>query len=104
MGRGQTDGLVVGAPTSLRNQAFVLVLCAQAAAGIVGGAAPMALPAIREYFGTSSAPIQWYAALYSLGFALVLILAGRVGVLFGTRRLLLIGYATFILSIVGSAL
>ncbi len=68
----------VGAPdrTSLRNRAFVLVLCAQAASGIVGGAAPMALPAIRDYFDTSSAAIQWYAALYSLGFALVLILAG----------------------------
>jgi MFS family permease len=82
----------------------VLVLCAQAASGIVGGAAPMALPAIRSYFDTTSAAIQWYAALYSLGFALVLILAGRIGDLFGTRRLLLIGYATFIVSIIGSAL
>jgi MFS family permease len=82
----------------------VLVLCAQAASGIVGGAAPMALPAIRTYFDTSSAAIQWYAALYSLGFALVLILAGRIGDLFGTRRLLLLGYAGFIASIIGSAL
>jgi MFS family permease len=89
---------------SLRQRAFVLVLCAQVASGIVGGAAPMALPAIRDSFGTGSAAIQWYAALYSLGFALVLILAGRIGDLFGTRRLLLVGYATFILSIIGSAL
>jgi MFS family permease len=103
MARGRGDVTVAGAPGSLRNQAFVLVLCAQAAAGIVGGAAPMALPAIREYFDTSSAPIQWYAALYSLGFALVLILAGRLGDLFGTRHLLLIGYGTFIVSIIGSA-
>ena len=89
---------------SLRHRAFVLVLCAQVASGIVGGAAPMALPAIREGFDTGSAAIQWYAALYSLGFALVLILAGRIGDLFGTRRLLLAGYAIFILSIIGSAL
>ena len=93
-----------GPRTSLRQRAFVLVLCAQAASGIVGGAAPMALPAIRTYFDTSSAAIQWYAALYSLGFALVLILAGRIGDLFGTRRLLLLGYAGFIASINGSAL
>ena len=99
-----TSGVAPAGGTSLRNQAFVLVLCAQAASGIVSGAAPMALPAIRSSFDTSSAAIQWYAALYSLGFALVLILAGRIGDLFGTRRLLLIGYATFIASIIGSAL
>ena len=102
--RGHRDGAPRDRARSLKNQAFVLVLCAQAASGIVGGAAPMALPAIRDYFDTSSAAIQWYAALYSLGFALVLILAGRIGDLFGTRGLLLIGYATFIASIVGSAL
>jgi MFS family permease len=101
---GTTTPVGASGRTSLRNRAFVLVLCAQAASGIVGGAAPMALPAIRSYFDTSSAAIQWYAALYSLGFALVLILAGRIGDLFGTRRLLLIGYATFIVSIIGSAL
>jgi len=107
-GTRQVDGTglstVVAGPASLRNQAFVLVLCAQMASGIVGGAAPMALPAIREWFDTGSAAIQWYAALYSLGFALVLILAGRIGDLYGTRRLLLVGYATFIVSIVASAL
>jgi len=99
------DGRRGGAPTaSLRTVPFGLVLCAQAATGMVGGAAPMALPAIREDLATSSAGIQWYASLYSLGFALVLILAGRIGDLFGTRRLLLVGYATFIVASVGSAL
>ena len=74
-----------GSPMSLRQRAFVLVLCAQVASGIVGGAAPMALPAIREAFDTGSAAIQWYAALYSLGFALVGIgLANTVPVLFST--------------------
>ena len=89
---------------SLRTVPFALVLCAQAATGLVGGAAPMALPAIRDDLGTTSAGIQWYASLYSLGFALVLILAGRIGDLFGTRRLLLVGYATFIVTSIGSAL
>jgi MFS family permease len=89
---------------SLAVGAFAVVMCAQAASGLVQGAAPMAMPAISEDLGASSSALQWYASLFPLGFALVLILAGRVGDLFGTRRLLLLGYggltATFVLSAV----
>ncbi len=87
-----------------RARTFGLVLCVQAAVGVVGGAAPMALPAIRADLSTTSSAIQWYASLYSLGFALVLILAGRLGDLFGSRRLVLFGYAGYIASITASAL
>lgn len=86
----------------LATGAFIVVLCAQATSGMVQGAAPMSLPAISDDLGASGSAIQWYASLFPLGFALVLILAGRLGDLFGTRRLLLIGYggqlATFVLS------
>ncbi len=48
MSRGRPTARSPSAPGVLWNRAFVLVLCAQAASGIVGGAAPMALPATRE--------------------------------------------------------
>jgi MFS family permease len=99
----QADIATSEAGASLRQAAFVLVVCAQAASALVGGAAPMGLPAIRDDLGASSSAIQWYAALFSLGFALVLVLAGRLGDLFGTRRLLLVGYGTFIVAVALSA-
>ena len=97
-------GTGVGGWRELATAAFVVVICAQAASGMVQGAAPMALPAISADLGASSSAIQWYASLFPLGFALVLILAGRVGDLFGTRRLLLIGYAAVVATLVLSAL
>lgn len=99
---GAPQAAPAGGP-SLRSAAFVLVACAQAASALVGGAAPIALPSIQADLGTTSAAIQWYAALFALGFALVLILAGRIGDLYGTRRLLLVGYGGFIATVAISA-
>ena len=84
------------ARTSLRNPAFIVVVALQFALVTVNGATTMALPAIRDDLHASSSSLQWYASLFALGFALVLVLAGRLGDLFGTRRLLLIGYGGLI--------
>ena len=82
--------------TSLRQPAFIVVIALQFALVTVNGATTMALPAIRDGLQASSSALQWYASLFALGFALVLVLAGRLGDLFGTRRLLLIGYGGLI--------
>lgn len=90
--------------TSLRQPAFIIILAFQFALVTVNGATTMALPAIRDGLHASNSSLQWYASLFALGFALVLVPAGRLGDLFGTRRLLLIGYGGLIVAGILSAL
>ncbi len=58
----------------------------------------VAAPSIRnELHGTYSS-IQWIAAGYTLAFAVMLITGGRLGDIYGRRRLFIIGAAGFTLS------
>lgn len=55
-----------------------------------------ALPSIQADFGGgSAATAQWIVAGYSLPFSLLLILGGRLGDVFGSRRMFLLGVAGF---------
>lgn len=54
-----------------------------------------ALPAIQAEFGGGAAQAQWVAAGYSLSFAVLLILGGRLGDLFGPRAAFLGGVGGF---------
>jgi len=55
----------------------------------------VALPTIRADFGVSPASLVWVANAYFLTFAGFLILAGRLGDLFGHRRIFLSGILLF---------
>jgi EmrB/QacA subfamily drug resistance transporter len=55
----------------------------------------VALPSIREDLGFSESSLAWVANAYLLTFGGFLLLAGRLGDLFGHRRLFLIGIALF---------
>jgi EmrB/QacA subfamily drug resistance transporter len=55
----------------------------------------VALPSIREDLGFSQSSLAWVANAYLLTFGGFLLLAGRLGDLFGQRRLFLIGIALF---------
>ncbi|MFE6163038.1 MFS transporter [Streptomyces sp. NPDC056486] len=54
-----------------------------------------ALPAIQESTGAGPAAVQWLTTGYSLPVAVGLITGGRLGDLFGRRRILLIGTVIF---------
>ncbi|WP_395337294.1 MFS transporter [Novosphingobium sp. BL-8H] len=54
-----------------------------------------ALPVIERDFGAAAAQAQWVAAAYSLAFALLLMLGGRLGDAFGYNRLFIGGVAGF---------
>ncbi|MEV0617429.1 MFS transporter [Nonomuraea sp. NPDC050404] len=54
-----------------------------------------ALPAIQESTGAGPDAVQWLTTGYSLPIALGLITGGRLGDLYGRRRILLIGTAVF---------
>jgi EmrB/QacA subfamily drug resistance transporter len=55
----------------------------------------VAAPAIRRELGGSYAVIEWVTAAYALAMAAGLLTGGRLGDLFGRRRMLLIGMAGF---------
>src|SRR5512133_2370598 len=61
----------------------------------------LALPSIRDDVGASSAGLQWAMNAYLLAITVFVVTAGRLGDMFGRRRLFLIGAALFAL---GSAL
>ncbi|MET0179700.1 MAG: MFS transporter [Novosphingobium sp.] len=57
-----------------------------------------ALPAIQADFGGAGAQAQWVVAGYSLSFAVLLILGGRLGDLYGCRAMFLLGVGGFTLA------
>ncbi|WP_245824469.1 MFS transporter [Sphingomonas azotifigens] len=63
-----------------------------------------ALPSIQAEFGGSGAFAQWVVAGYVLPYALLLMLSGRLGDLFGSRTLFLIGVGGFTAASIGCGL
>ncbi|HWJ84175.1 MAG TPA: MFS transporter [Cellulomonas sp.] len=63
----------------------------------------VAIPSVRESLGAGTAQVQWIVAAYSLGFAIALVPAGRLGDARGRRGLLVGGVAAFsLLSVVAA--
>ena len=63
-----------------------------------------AIPVIQTDLAVDANAIQWVVAAYFLSFAVLLIAGGRLGDLFGYRRLFLIGVATFTAASIGCGL
>ena len=57
--------------------------------------ASVAAPFIRKDLGGSYADVQWITAAYTLAMAVMLLTGGRLGDMFGRKRMLLIGAAGF---------
>lgn len=55
----------------------------------------IAIPSIQANLGASYATIQWLIAGYSLTFALLLITGGRMGDVFGYKKVFMVGVAGF---------
>ena len=64
----------------------------------------VAVPAIRSDLGASVLAVQWIVAGYALAFGMLLISGGRLGDLYGYRRMFLIGISGFALSSVACGL
>jgi EmrB/QacA subfamily drug resistance transporter len=60
-------------------------------------------PTIRADLGGSLASLQWIAASYTLALAVALLTGGRLGDLYGRRRMLLIGVTGFVAASLGCA-
>ncbi len=65
--------------------------------------ANVAAPFIRTDLGGSYADVQWISAAYTLAMAVMLLTGGRLGDMFGRKRMLLAGAAGFTVASVAAA-
>lgn len=83
-------------------------LCAVLAASLMNlldaNVVTIAAPTIRDDLGGSYADLQWLTAGYTLAMAVGLLTGGRLGDMFGRKRMLLIGAVGFTVASVGCAL
>lgn len=64
----------------------------------------VAAPSITRDLGGSSTALQWTVAGYTLAFAVILVTGGRLGDIFGRRRMFLVGAVGFTLASVACGL
>src|ERR687883_151143 len=64
----------------------------------------IAAPTVRADLGGSASTMQWWAAGYTLAFGVLLIVGGRLGDIFGRRRVFVAGIAGFTLASAACAL
>ena len=86
------------APDQRRWRAFIVVLAAGFMTLLDVSIVNVALPSIEAGLGATASHIQWIVAGYSLAFGLSLVPAGRLGDVFGRRRLFLIGLVGFVVA------
>ena len=82
----------------LRWVAFGAVITAAVMDLLDATIAQVAAPTIRRELGGSYAVIEWVTAAYALAMAVGLLTGGRLGDIFGRRRVLLTGMAGFVLA------
>ena len=74
---------------------LALILAVECMDLLDGTIVNVAAPSIRADLGASLSALQWIAGGYALTFAIGLVTGGRLGDIFGRRRLFLIGVAGF---------
>ncbi len=89
-------GPVGSAGRKWRWVAFGVVITAAAMDLLDSTIAQVAAPTIRRELGGSYAVIEWVTAAYALAMAVGLLTGGRLGDIFGRRRMLLTGMAGFV--------
>jgi EmrB/QacA subfamily drug resistance transporter len=88
---------VAGAPNEVeRPRTTLVVLCTASFMAVVDTTiVSIALPSIRHELGFSAAGVQWVLNAYTLVFGGLLLLCGRLGDLYGRRRLFVLGLLVF---------
>lgn len=82
-------------PDPRRWVGFVIILSATLLGVLDFLIVNLALPSIKETIGASDAQVQLTVAVYGLAFAVCLITGGRLGDLYGRRRIFQVGMAGF---------
>src|SRR4051812_28577920 len=77
---------------------LALVLAVECMDLLDGTIVNVAAPTIRAELGTGLSALQWIAGGYALTFAVGLVTGGRLGDIYGRRRMFLLGVAGFAIS------
>src|ERR1700710_1754728 len=83
------------APDPRRWITLGIMLIAGLIAGLDSTVLDVAIPTILRDFHTTLPSLQWVITGYSLTFAALLIIGGRLGDIFGARRMFIVGAALF---------
>ncbi len=94
----QTDGTGTSTPDRRRWFALAIVMTAAFMDLVDVTIVNIAVPSIRQDLGATFGAIQWITAGYALAFAAGLITGGRLGDIYGRKRLFLIGISGFTLA------
>ncbi|MEU8952745.1 MFS transporter [Streptomyces sp. NPDC048518] len=94
----QNDTSPTNAADPRRWAALVVVLVASFMDAVDVTVVHIALPDIQAETGASTAQVQWITGGYALAFALGLITGGRLGDLFGRKKVFLLGVVGFTLT------
>ncbi|MGW1024528.1 MFS transporter [Streptomyces sp. NPDC002577] len=84
--------------------ALITLLIAEAMNLLDATIVTVAAPVIRADLGGAASDVQWFAAAYTLPFAVLLVSGGRLGDVAGRRRVFALGVAVFTLASVLCAL
>lgn len=90
--------------TRRRSLTLAVLLLTQLMVILDGTIVNVALPAVRDDLGVGDAGLAWVVNGFFVAFAVVLLPAGRLGDLVGTRRVFLAGLALFTLASAGCGL
>src|SRR3954454_7905835 len=91
-------------PYRLRWVCLAIVLVAEIMDLLDSTVITIAAPTVRSELGGSAATMQWWAAGYTLAFGVFMIVGGRLGDLYGRRRVFVVGIAGFTLASAACAL
>jgi EmrB/QacA subfamily drug resistance transporter len=98
-----TQTLDTGKPVPRRWLAFAAVVAAAVMDLLDSTIAQVAAPSIRRELGGSYAVIEWVTASYALAMAVGLLAGGRLGDIFGRRRILIGGMGAFVVASAAAA-
>jgi EmrB/QacA subfamily drug resistance transporter len=83
--------------SAARRRLALVILCAATLVVILDGTiVTVALPAIQADLGFSAHSLSWVMTIYQIAFGGLLLLSGRLGDLFGRKRMFLTGIAVFV--------
>ncbi len=83
--------------SAARRRLALVILCAATLMVILDGTiVTVALPAIQADLGFSAHSLSWVMTIYQVAFGGLLLLSGRLGDLFGRKRMFLTGIAVFV--------
>src|SRR5438874_1924880 len=96
LGALELDARAAVAPRDHTWSGFAVVLAAMIMNILDSTIVNVAAPSIQRDLSMSSSALEWIAAAYTLAIAVGLLTGGRLGDMFGRKRMMLIGLSGFV--------